>query len=152
MVKLAQVKNTTGFDGPFFESGAYIATLASVEKPETQLYEQETLLWKFNLADPTAPDDLILNTEGNPAELWQYMSNLMGPKAKQRKCVEALLGRALLPEDDIDVDELAGKRCNVMVEEVEKDKNGEKKFYNKITAFTPYTPGGRRRRVNAVPE
>lgn len=150
MVQFAKVKNQDGFDGAFFEPGMYLLKLLEIDEPEQQFYpETHTYVWKFEVYDPTDTSTpvMIPGKDGEPdkaATLWAFVGDSMGPKAKQRKYIEALLGRTLTPEDEISDSDIIGKTMQATLNEKKNDKTG--KWSNTIESVLPYNPSAKRGR------
>lgn len=80
------------------EDGRYLLRVDSLEDmPDGEF--GPGIKWVLNVADATTKE-FLLDDRGFKAELWQFSSAKLTPRAKGRKWVEAFLGRPLDEEND----------------------------------------------------
>ena len=80
------------------EDGRYLLRVDSLEDmPDGEF--GPGIKWVLNVADATTKE-FLLDERGFKAELWQFSSAKLTPRAKGRKWVEAFLGRTLDEEND----------------------------------------------------
>jgi hypothetical protein len=101
--------------------GLYPATLDEIECRNGA--NGEFLLWKF-----------IVDHGEQEVPVSAATSKRFSPQAKARQCAEALLGRPLGPDEDIDLEELYGYGCQLVVTVAELD-NGS--TVNRIEKVLP---------------
>jgi hypothetical protein len=120
-------KLTVGTGGVDIADGAYEATLLEVEVCEPtdkSPNKKPWLKWTFEVYDGS-PEGIVMTAASSTA---------LGPKAKARPWVEALLGRRLEPGEEIDTDTLAPRDCQVVV------KNDPDAGFARITDVLPPRP------------
>jgi hypothetical protein len=114
--------------------GAYEATLLGVEQcqPTDKSPNQKPWLkWTFSVFDGA-----------EEKEMTAASSCALGPKAKARGWIEALVGRRLEPGEEIDTDTLAPKDCQLII------KNDPETQFAKVQDVLPPRP--RRQVTKAV--
>jgi hypothetical protein len=101
-------KLTVGSGGVDVADGVYEALCLHVdpqEPTEKSPNQKPWLKWTFTLYDGSP--------EGQGITAASSMA--LGPKAKARPWVEALLGRRLEPREEVDTDDLGMKECQLIV-------------------------------------
>jgi len=88
--------------------GLYPATLDEIEQRSGA--NGEFLLWKF-----------IVDYKGQEVTVSAATSTRFSPQAKARQYAEALGGRAFRADEEIDLEELYGSACQIVVTTVELD-------------------------------
>ena len=122
---MAKLKVGTG--GVDIPDGAFEATLLDLEicePTENSKNQKPWLKWTFTVYDGSP--------EGQ--EMTAASSTALGPKAKARPWVEALMNRRLEPGEEIDTEGLCPKDCQVVV------KNDADTGFAKITDVLPPRP------------
>jgi hypothetical protein len=120
-------KLTVGTGGIDIGDGAYEAALLDIEvcePTEKSPNKKPWLKWTFTVYDGSP--------EGQ--EMTPASSTALGPKAKARPWVEALMNRRLEPGEEIDTDGLYPKDCLVVV------KNDPETGFARITDVLPPRP------------
>jgi hypothetical protein len=93
--------------GISIEDGVYDATFLGLEvcQPTEKSPNQKAWLkWTFSVFDGAEEKDITAAS-----------SCALGPKAKARPWIEALLGRRLEPGEEIETDSLAPKDCKLLI-------------------------------------
>lgn len=103
--------------------GKYPATLVNIGEGEGKFGEY--LDWEFEVTDPDGDTKLIS----------RRTSTKTGVGAIARVFVEALLARSVQLDEEVDLDALIGKTCEL---EIEPNQNG----YDSVVNATPIVPGG----------
>lgn len=133
----------------FFDNGSYIATVTNLSPAEGGNEEYgPSIQWKFNLAPAefNDPEAVVLQEDGEtPAELWQFSSTKMSPKAKGRVWAEAFIGRGLAEGEVLSKSMLIGQRAVILLAEV-TNKAGKK--VSSIASIKPYDPDEVQRKPN----
>lgn len=109
--------------------GLYPAALASIELREGT--HGPFLVWKFDVEHDgtTVPVSLPSSTK--------FTSGANG-----RKYAEAMLGRHLADEEELDLEELYGAPCQVLVTIAKLDDGGTVNRIEKVLAVTPESSNG----------
>ena len=111
------------------EAGLYPAALASIELREGT--HGPFLVWKF---------DVEVNGDKVPVSLPSSTKFTSG--ANGRKYAEALLGRHLADEEELDLEELYGAPCQVLVTIAKMDGGGTVNRIEKVLAAAPESSNG----------
>lgn len=119
------------------EPGRYIVKCVAIEDAPDKGFGPG-VKWVFQLADP-ASGVTIQSNQGGDYELWQFTSVKMGPKAKARPIIEALLGRSLEVREVPDARQLVGRSMIAMVIHERRDDGTDRAV---VTSCKPYTENG----------
>lgn len=111
------------------KAGLYPATLASIELREG--VHGPFLVWKF---------DVEANGDTVPVSLPSSTKFTSG--ANGRRYAEALLGRHLADEEELDLEELYGAPCQVLVTVAKLDGGGSVNRIEKVLTGTPESSNG----------
>jgi hypothetical protein len=101
------------------------------EKPDEGTPEQ----WQIDLA--VCPSETAPASE-TKLRIWAPFRNYISSRTKMGEILEAFLGRALVPEEDVRPDHVKGKRAQAIVTVGRKQDGTE---YNKITQVLPLRKG-----------
>jgi len=107
-------------------AGVYKATLDRIEERDSPQGDGTYLFWAFKAR----------NKKREEIEITGTSSTRFGPSAKPRKWAQVLLGRTLTKEEALagmDLDELAGAGCQLVIGVVEKDTG----VFNVIESVLP---------------
>jgi hypothetical protein len=124
----------TATQGIVISDGAYESTLLGIEQcqpTENSPNKKPWLKWTFSVYDGA-----------EEKEMTAASSTALGPKSKARGWVEALLGRRLEPNEQVDTDQLCPKDCLLVV------KNDVDTGFAKVIDVLPPRP--RRQATKAV--
>ncbi len=104
------------------EDGRYLVKVKSLDDTESAEYGPG-IKWTLNVA--TTDKQMLKDERGFDAELWQFSSTKLTPRAKARKWTEAFLGREI--DDDSDdgptlMTELLGKWAIAILAHNDKDR------------------------------
>lgn len=115
------------FDNPssgglYVEDGRYVVKVKALEPTPAKDDLPPGVKWIFTLTDMNG--EVIEDDKGFAAEMWQFSSKRLSPRAKARKWAEALLGR---PINDADTGEtlaedLRGKRAVALIGQNDKER------------------------------
>jgi len=106
----------TSGEGPRLEPGQYVLTVISIEPAEGgNPAFGPSVKWTFTVANPSTPNDLMVNDDGEPYDFWGHTSVKMSPKARARQWTEALVGRQLEEGERINPSTLIGQRMQALV-------------------------------------
>jgi hypothetical protein len=118
------------------EPGKYYVTCTAIEDAPDKGFGPG-VKWVFMLED--------FNTgEVWAQDLWQFTSTKMGPKAKARPIIEALLGRPLQPREVPDSRELLDKKMIAMVIHEPRDDGSKRAVVTSCVPFAAPTNGHQR--------
>lgn len=131
--------------------GLYLATLKDVGEPRTTVspkfgeQTQVRLIWHIEgVLD--GEDD---NEEYIGEEIWDYCGWTMGKKAKLRQRIQAALGRDLEEGEELNTDDILGKRVKLNIEHYSKE-DGTKG--QKVASAMAYRTKKKRRPVDPTDE
>ena len=98
------------------EPGLWIGFLVGVEQSEGLF--GNGWKWVFNLADEQGEQLLVEEGEsaGTLYEFYVFTSDKFSRKSNMRKLVSALLGREIKNGESLEVEDLVGNRCLLVVE------------------------------------
>ena len=121
------------------EPGKYVVKCIAIEDAPDKGFGPG-VKWVFQLIDPQS-GITIQSNRGGDYELWQFTSVKMGPKARARPIIEALLGRPLdvANREVPDPRHLIGRSMIAMVIHEPRDDGSLKAV---VTSCKPYTQGG----------
>jgi hypothetical protein len=111
MTKLPKATNTDFVQTP---AGVYRMKLKDMEEREQPSYDDPTVTetrvqWTFEIEDVVSGDDKCEDFIGQ--EFWAWTSKTMGRKAKMREWAEALVGRPIDDDEELDPSQdLLGRR------------------------------------------
>lgn len=126
--------------------GLYLASLKHIGEPEKKTSEkygdsvQVRLVWLIE----GVLDDEEDNEEFIGEEVWDFCTWSTGKKAKLRARIDALLGRPFEDDEDLNVDDVLGKRVKLNVEHYTKG-NGD--TGQKVASALAYRTKKKRRPV-----
>lgn len=99
--------------------GLYVCEVTGIdewisETPSIYGNDSPQAKWLFTIrqiidSDADEPDMLI------GQDIWGFSTVSMGRKAKMRQWVEQILGRSILEDEEIEDDDLIGRRCKVSI-------------------------------------
>lgn len=102
--------------------GVYTARIASItERNDAQF--GPALIWAFDV-----------RTKRGPIRVETMSSQSFGPKAKARQWTEAILGRKLQAGEEIELNDLVGKECQVVLAVKETDAGNQ---VNRVESVQP---------------
>ena len=119
------------------EPGRYVVKCVAIENAPDKGFGPG-VKWVFHLIDP-ASGVTTQSVQGGDYELWQFTSVKMGPKARARPIIEALLGRPLELREVPDPRHLVGRSMLAMVIHEKRDDGSDKAT---VTSCKPYTEAG----------
>lgn len=117
------------------EPGKYIATCTAIEDAPDKGFGPG-VKWVFKLVDP-ATNQTVRNSNGFDLEFWQFTSTKMGPKARARPIIEALLGRTLENGEIPNSNKLIGTAMTtIIIHEPAEDGS----MRARVTSCKPFQP------------
>jgi hypothetical protein len=129
----APASDQTEYELP--EPNRYIAVCLDIEDAPDKGFGAG-VKWVFQLIDPNT-NQPVKNSKGYDFTLWQWTSTKMGPKARARPIIEALLGRSLENGEVPDSRLLLNKGMICLVAH-EPTQNGG--VVARVTSCKPYNP------------
>lgn len=128
-------------------SGQYVGKLIRLE-PFEQTYEGQTktrIRWIWHIAPIATPRKPVLNSEGEPWELYSYSGTATGPKSTAGPWITTLLGRPIQSGEDGDAlsAALIGKVAElwVKVETQPGEQGALDRINTALLSVEPYRPG-----------